>query len=35
MRCRTPRYLVFQDWGERVVTLKVNYHAEETVGIGK
>ncbi len=29
----TDNYLVFGDWGERLVVLKLNYHAEETVGI--
>ena len=30
----TDNYLVFGDWGERLCVLKLNYHAEETVGIG-
>jgi hypothetical protein len=30
----TDNYLCFQDWGERLAVLKLNYHAEETVGIG-
>ena len=30
----TDNYLVFDDWNERVVVLKLNYHAEESVGIG-
>jgi hypothetical protein len=30
----TDNYLVFDDWGERLVVLKLNYHAEETAGIG-
>ena len=29
----TDNYLVFEDWGERIVVLKLNYHAEETVDI--
>jgi hypothetical protein len=29
----TDNYLVFDDWGERLVVLKLAYHAEETVGI--
>jgi hypothetical protein len=29
----TDNYLVFEDNGERLVVLKVNYHAEESVGI--
>jgi hypothetical protein len=29
----TDNYLAFEDWGERIVVLKLNYHAEETVGI--
>ncbi len=29
----TDNYLCFQDWGERVVVLKLNYHAEQTVSI--
>jgi hypothetical protein len=29
----TDNYLCFQDWGERVVVLKIAYQAEETVGI--
>jgi hypothetical protein len=31
----TDNYLCFSDHGERVIVLKLNYHAEETVGIGK
>ncbi|MBA4388967.1 MAG: hypothetical protein C0404_13380 [Verrucomicrobia bacterium] len=31
----TDNYLCFEDWGERIVVLKLNYHAEETAGIGK
>ncbi|MBA4389187.1 MAG: hypothetical protein C0404_14535 [Verrucomicrobia bacterium] len=27
----TDNYLCFQDWGERLAVLKLNYHAEETV----
>ena len=30
----TDNYLCFDDWGERLVVLRLNYHAEETVGIG-
>jgi hypothetical protein len=29
----TDNYLVFEDWGERLVVLKLEYEAEETVGI--
>jgi hypothetical protein len=29
----TDNYLAFDDWGERIVTLKLEYHAEETAGI--
>jgi hypothetical protein len=29
----TDNYLAFDDWGERLVVLKLNYHAEETVPI--
>ncbi|MBA4388734.1 MAG: hypothetical protein C0404_12185, partial [Verrucomicrobia bacterium] len=29
----TDNYLAFDDWGERLVVLKLNYHAEETAGI--
>ncbi len=29
----TDNYLAFSDWGERIMVLKLNYHAEETVGI--
>ena len=29
----TDNYLVFSDWGERLVALKLNYHTEESVGI--
>jgi hypothetical protein len=29
----TDDYLCFQDWGERLAVLKLNYHAEETVPI--
>jgi hypothetical protein len=29
----TDNYLAFDDWGERIVVLKLNYHVEETVGI--
>jgi hypothetical protein len=31
----TDNYLAFEDWGERIVVLKLAYHAEETAGIGK
>jgi DNA-binding beta-propeller fold protein YncE len=30
----TDNYLAFEDWGERLVVLKLDYHAEETVPIG-
>jgi hypothetical protein len=30
----TDNYLVFDDWGEKIVVMKLNYHAEESVGIG-
>jgi hypothetical protein len=30
----TDNYLVFDDYGERLVVLRLNYHAEETVEIG-
>jgi hypothetical protein len=30
----TDNYLVFDDWGERLPVLKLNYHAEETAAIG-
>jgi hypothetical protein len=30
----TDNYMVFDDNGERVTVVKLNYHAEETVGIG-
>ena len=30
----TDNYLCFSDRGERIIVLKLNYHAEETVGIG-
>lgn len=29
----TDNYLVYEDYGERIVVLKLNYHAEESVGI--
>ncbi|MFC1672500.1 hypothetical protein ACFL01_05130, partial [Planctomycetota bacterium] len=29
----TDNYLVFSDWGERLVVLKLDYHAEESAGI--
>ena len=31
----TDNYLVFDDNGERLAVLKLNYEAEESVGIGK
>jgi hypothetical protein len=31
----TDNYLVFGDWAERLVVLKLNYQAEESVGIGE
>jgi len=31
----TDNYLGFEDWGERFVVLKLAYHAEETVPIGR
>jgi hypothetical protein len=31
----TDRHLCFEDNGERLVVLKLNYHAEESVGISK
>jgi hypothetical protein len=31
----TDDRLVFDDFSERLVCLKLNYHAEETAGIGK
>jgi hypothetical protein len=31
----TDNYLAFDDWGERLAVLKLNYHAEETAAIGK
>jgi hypothetical protein len=30
----TDNYLAFEDWGERIVVLRLDYHAEETAGIG-
>jgi hypothetical protein len=33
MMSGTDNYLCFQDWGERLVVLKLNYHAEEIVPI--
>jgi len=30
----TDNYLCFTDRGERIVVLKLNYHAEETVAVG-
>jgi hypothetical protein len=30
----TDNYLCFSDRGERIIVLKLNYHAEESVGIG-
>jgi hypothetical protein len=35
MMSGTDNYLCFQDWGERLAVLKLNYHAEEAVGIGR
>ena len=29
----TDDYLVFEDWGERLVVLKLNYHVEETAPV--
>jgi hypothetical protein len=29
----TDNYLAFDDWGERIIVLKLNYHAEETVPV--
>jgi hypothetical protein len=29
----TDNYLCFTDWGERIVVLKLNYHAKETVPV--
>ncbi|MBA4387536.1 MAG: hypothetical protein C0404_06115 [Verrucomicrobia bacterium] len=29
----TDNYLAFDDWGERIVTMKLNYHAEESTMI--
>ena len=31
----TDNYLAIPDWGEKIVVLKLAYHAEETVGIGE
>ena len=31
----TDNYLAFHDWGERIVVLKLGYHAEESARIGK
>ena len=31
--CGTDNYLAFDDWGERLVVLKLNYHTEATAGI--
>jgi len=31
----TDSYLAFDDWGERLVVLKLNYHKEESIAIGK
>jgi hypothetical protein len=31
----TDNYLAFGDWGERIVVLKLNYHAEQSAGIEK
>jgi hypothetical protein len=30
----TDNYLAFDDWGERLVVLKLSYHAEETAALG-
>jgi hypothetical protein len=29
----TDNYLAYQDWGERIVVLRLEYHAEETAAI--
>jgi hypothetical protein len=29
----TDNYIVYEDWGERIVVLKINYHAEESAPI--
>jgi hypothetical protein len=29
----TDNYLVFEDWGDRLVVLKLDYHAEEACAI--
>jgi hypothetical protein len=29
----TDNYLAFEDWGERIVVLKLDYHAEETAAV--
>jgi hypothetical protein len=31
--CGTDNYLAFEDWGDRMVLLKLEYHAKETVAI--
>jgi hypothetical protein len=31
----TDNYLVFSDWGERLVEMKIAYEAEESVGISE
>jgi hypothetical protein len=31
----TDDYLAFEDWGERIVVLRLDYHAEETAPIGQ
>ena len=31
----TDNHLVFDDWGERLVVLKLNYHTEESAVIGQ
>jgi hypothetical protein len=31
----TDNYLVFDDWGERLVVVDLGYHAEETAGVGE
>ncbi len=30
----TDNYLVFDDWGEKIVVMKLDYHAEESAAIG-
>ena len=31
----TDDHLVFDDWGERLVVMKLNYYAEETAGFSE